>query len=64
MCEDEPPLAAEERLVIAALYMRLASKDVLHARQHPEGGMNRQVAQSHISVSYSLSHSQSHGGVE
>lgn len=60
MLEDEAPLTAEERLVIAALYASLTSKDVLHPRQHPECGMNQQVAQSHISVSHALSHNQSH----
>lgn len=60
MCEDAPPLAAGERLVIAALYMRLTSKDVLHPAQHNAGDMNAQVEVSHISVSHHLSHNPSH----
>lgn len=79
MSETDAPLTPMERLVIVALYARLTgvtpsphlglgsgltSKDVLDPRQHPEGGMNQQVARSHISVSHPLSHNQSHGGVE
>ncbi|SHX82251.1 Uncharacterised protein [Mycobacteroides abscessus subsp. abscessus] len=60
MSETEAPLTPVERLVIAALYASLTSKDVLHPRQHPEDGMNRQVARSHILVSHALSHNQSH----
>lgn len=64
MSDIEAPLTPVERLTIAAVYARLTSLDVLHPRQRPEGGMNTQVAQSHISVSYSLSHNQSHRGAE
>ncbi|BBZ83328.1 hypothetical protein MABM_32440 [Mycobacteroides abscessus] len=75
MSEDGPSLTTGERLVIAALYARLTavtpssrlrldsgltSKDVLHPRQHPEGRLNQQVAQSHILVSHALLHNQSH----
>lgn len=60
MPETEAPLTVDERLMLASLYLRLTSKDVLHPRQHPECGMNQQVAQSHISVSHALSHNQSH----
>lgn len=60
MFEDEPPLSAEERLVIAALYARLTSKDVLLLGRHPNGGMNSQVGQSHILVSVPQSHNMSH----
>ncbi|SID68888.1 Uncharacterised protein [Mycobacteroides abscessus subsp. abscessus] len=60
MPDIEPPLTPGERLLIVGLYARLTSKDVLHPRQHPECGMNQQVAQSHISVSHALSHNQSH----
>ncbi|SID95346.1 Uncharacterised protein [Mycobacteroides abscessus subsp. abscessus] len=62
MSDSEAPLTPFERLTIAAVYLRLTSKDVLHPRQHPEDGMNRQVAQSHISVSHPLSHNPSHMG--
>ncbi|MBE5454113.1 hypothetical protein E3G52_000986 [Mycobacteroides abscessus] len=64
MLETELPLTPEERLTIAALYLRLTSKDVLHPRQHPEGGRNTHVGESHILVSHVVSHNQSHGGVE
>ncbi|SIB99352.1 Uncharacterised protein [Mycobacteroides abscessus subsp. abscessus] len=64
MSDSEAPLTPIERLVITALYLRLTSKDVLRPRQHPNGGMNQQVRQSHISVSHSLSHNPSHGGAE
>lgn len=64
MSDSEAPLTPIERLVITALYLRLTSKDVLHPRQHPEGGMNQQVGASHILVSHPLSHNQSHGGAE
>lgn len=60
MPDIEPPLTPGERLLIVGLYARLTSKDVLHPRQHPEDGMNRQVARSHILVSHALSHNQSH----
>ncbi|MBN7483725.1 hypothetical protein [Mycobacteroides abscessus] len=60
--EDEAPLTAEERLLLASVYLRLTSKDVLPPRQHPQGEENKQVAQSHILVSVSQSHNQSHGG--
>lgn len=75
MSDSEAPLSPEERLLLASLYARLTavtpsprlrlgsgltSKDVLHPRQHPEGGMNVQVAQSHILVSYPKSHNPSH----
>ncbi|MBN7314508.1 hypothetical protein HZD78_21880 [Mycobacteroides chelonae] len=61
MSEIEPPLTAEERLTIVALYAGLTSKDVLHQRQHPDSEKNKQVGQSHILVSHHLSHNQSHG---
>lgn len=64
MLEDEAPLTPDERLLVASLYASLTSKDVLHPRQHHGGGMNPQVAQSHISVSHPLSHNPSHGGAE
>ncbi|SID67008.1 Uncharacterised protein [Mycobacteroides abscessus subsp. abscessus] len=75
MSDSEVPLTPIERLAVAALYARLTaatpssrlrldsgltSKDVLHPRQHPEDGMNTQVAQSHILVSHPKSHNQSH----
>lgn len=75
MPDHEPPLTPIERLVIVGLYARLTavtpssrlrldsgltSLDVLHPRQHPEGGMNRQVGKSHILVSHPLSHNPSH----
>lgn len=75
MNEAEPPLSPVERLVIAALYARLTvvtpsprlrldsgltSKDVLHPRQHNAGNAKRQVGQSHILVSHTLSHNSSH----
>lgn len=56
MSDVEPPLTVEERLLLASVYLRLTSKDVLHQRQHPEGGMNMQVGESHILVSHLLSH--------
>ncbi|RIR76289.1 Uncharacterised protein [Mycobacteroides abscessus subsp. abscessus] len=60
MCEDEPPLAAEERLLVVSLYAGLTSKDVLHPRQHNAGNGKQQVGQSHILVSHTLSHNPSH----
>lgn len=60
MSEIEPPLTAEERLTIVALYAGLTSKDVLHPRQHPDSEKNKQVGGSHILVSHPLSHNQSH----
>lgn len=61
MSDIEPPLTVEERLLLASVYTRLTSKDVLPPRQHPNVGMNRQVVQSQILVSVSQSHNQSHG---
>ncbi|MBN7314768.1 hypothetical protein [Mycobacteroides abscessus] len=61
MLEDEAPLTPDERLAIAALYLRLTSLDVLHPRQHPDIEKNKQAGQSHILVSHHLSHNQSHG---
>ncbi|RIU06945.1 hypothetical protein D2F01_22725 [Mycobacteroides abscessus] len=75
MSDSEAPLTPIERLVITALYARLTavtpssrlrldsgltSKDVLHPRQRPRGEENKQVAQSHISVSIRQAHNQSH----
>lgn len=60
MPDPESPLSPVERLVIAALYARLTSKDVLHPRQHPRGEENKQVVQSHNLVSHHLSHNTSH----
>lgn len=60
--EDETPLTAEERLLLASVYLRLTSKDVLHPRQHPDSEKNGQVGRSHISVSYPMSHNMSHWG--
>lgn len=60
MSETEAPLTPVERLVIAALYASLTSKDVLPQRQHPCGEGNPQVGQSHILVSVPQSHNQSH----
>ncbi|SLI45305.1 Uncharacterised protein [Mycobacteroides abscessus subsp. massiliense] len=60
MSDSEAPLTPGERLLIVGLYARLTSKEVLHPRQHSEGGMNTQVAQSHILVSHPKSHNQSH----
>lgn len=60
MLEDEAPLTPGERLVIAALYARLTTKDVVRPRQHANGGMNRQVGRSHILVSVPQSHNMSH----
>lgn len=60
MSETEAPLSPVERLVIAALYARLTSKDVLPPRQHPDSEKNSQVGGSHILVSRSLSHNMSH----
>lgn len=61
MPDSEAPLSPVERLVLASVYLRLTSKDVLHPRQHPECGMNQQVARSHILVSHPKSHNPSHG---
>ncbi|RIS84073.1 hypothetical protein D2E44_13365 [Mycobacteroides abscessus] len=58
--EDEAPLTAEERLLLASVYLRLTSKDVLHPRQHDAGNGKQQVGQSHILVSHTLSHNPSH----
>ncbi len=60
MLEDEAPLTADERLLLASVYLRLTSLDVLHPRQHPRGEENKQVERSHILVSRSLSHNMSH----
>lgn len=60
MSETEAPLTSMERVLIVSLYARLTSLDVLHPRQHPERGMNMQVARSHILVSHPKSHNQSH----
>lgn len=60
MSDIEPPLTVEERLLLASVYTRLTSKDVLHPRQHPERGMNMQVGESHILVSHALLHNLSH----
>ncbi|SLI38635.1 Uncharacterised protein [Mycobacteroides abscessus subsp. massiliense] len=60
MPDSEAALTPAERLVLAALYTRLTSLDVLHPQQHPEDGMNMQVGQSHISVSHLKSHNPSH----
>lgn len=62
MSDSEAPLTPFERLTIAAVYLRLTSKDVLHPRQHPERGMNMQVARCHILVSHPKSQNQSHLG--
>lgn len=59
--EDEAPLTADERLLLASVYLRLTSLDVLHPRQHPDSEKNGQVERSHILVSHSMSHNQSHG---
>lgn len=61
MSDVEPPLTPDERLLLAAVYARLTSLDVLHPRQHPDIEKNKQVGQSHILVSHHLSHNQSHG---
>ncbi len=61
MLESEPPLSPVERLMLASLYLRLTSKDVLPQRQHPDSEKNGQVGQSHISVSHHLSQNQYHG---
>ncbi|SIA11195.1 Uncharacterised protein [Mycobacteroides abscessus subsp. abscessus] len=61
MLDSEAPLSPVERLLLAAVYARLTSLDVLHPRQHPNGRMNRQVGQSHILVSHRQSHNMSHG---
>ncbi|RIS83878.1 hypothetical protein D2E44_12195 [Mycobacteroides abscessus] len=58
--EDEAPLSPVERLLLASLYHRLTSLDVLPPRQHPDSEKNRQVGQSHILVSHHLSHNTSH----
>lgn len=60
MLDAEPPLTPEERLLVVSLYAGLTSKDVLHPRQHPNGGMNEQVGRSHILVSVPQSHNMSH----
>lgn len=60
MSETEAPLSPDERLAIAAVYLRLTSLDVLPPRQHPRGEENSQVGQSHILVSHHLSHNMSH----
>ncbi|CPW83120.1 Uncharacterised protein [Mycobacteroides abscessus subsp. abscessus] len=62
MLEDEAPLTPDERLLVASLYASLTSKDVLRPRQHNAGNAKRQVERSHILVSHSLSHNQSHRG--
>ncbi len=63
MADSEAPLAPVERLTIVALYARLTSLDVLHPAQHNAGDVNTQVEVSHILVSNSLSHNQSHKDV-
>ncbi|RIT54682.1 hypothetical protein D2E95_20250 [Mycobacteroides abscessus] len=60
MPDSEAPLSPVERLVLASVYLRLTSKDVLHPRQHPRGEENKQVGQSHILVSVPQSHNMSH----
>ncbi|AMT69264.1 hypothetical protein ABG82_01730 [Mycobacteroides immunogenum] len=60
MPETEAPLTVDERLMLASLYLRLTSKDVLRTRQHPQGEGNKQVERSHILVSHHLSHNMSH----
>lgn len=60
MSDSEAPLTPEERLLLAAVYARLTSLDVLPPRQHPDSEKNKQVGQSHISVSHHLSHNMSH----
>ncbi|SLI42768.1 Uncharacterised protein [Mycobacteroides abscessus subsp. abscessus] len=64
MPDVEPALTPDERLLLASVYLRLTSKDVLRPQQHTEDGMNQQVERSHISVSHSMSHNQSHNGAE
>lgn len=59
--EDEAPLSPVERLLLASLYHRLTSLDVLHPRQSPRDEENSLVGGSHILVSHHLSHKQSHG---
>lgn len=61
MPDSEAPLSPVERMVLASVYLRLTSKDVLPPRQHPDSEKNGQVERSHILVSHSLSHNQSHG---
>lgn len=61
MSDSEAPLSPDERLVLAAVYACLTSKDVLPTRQHPRGEGNKQVGESHISVSHHLSQNQYHG---
>lgn len=61
MPDSEAPLSPVERMVLASVYLRLTSKDVLPPRQHPDSEKNSQVGGSHISVSHHLSHNQSHG---
>lgn len=78
MPDAEASLMPVERLAIAALYARLTavtpsprlrldsgltSLDVLHPAQHNAGDVNTQVEVSHILVSNSLSHNQSHKDV-
>lgn len=61
MTESEAPLSPVERLVLASVYLRLTSLDVLQPRQHPDSEKNKQVGQSHILVSVPQSHNMSHG---
>ncbi len=60
MLDSEAPLSPVERLLLAAVYARLTSLDVLHPRQHTDSEKNGQVGQSHILVSHHLSHNTSH----
>lgn len=75
MSDSEPPLTAEERLMLAAVYARLTavtpsprlrldsgltSKDVLRPRQHNAGNAKKQVGRSHFLVSHPMSHNPSH----
>lgn len=60
MPDSEAPLSPVERMVLASVYLRLTSKDVLPTRQHPDGEKNGQVGQSHILVSVPQSHNMSH----
>ncbi|CPS18120.1 Uncharacterised protein [Mycobacteroides abscessus subsp. abscessus] len=61
MSDSGASLTPDERLLLAAVYVRLTSLDVLHPRQHPDSEKNRQVGQSHILVSIPQSHNMSHG---
>ncbi|SLJ15114.1 Uncharacterised protein [Mycobacteroides abscessus subsp. abscessus] len=61
MSDSEASLTPDERLLLAAVYVRLTSLDVLQPRQHPDSEKNWQVERSHILVSVSQSHNQSHG---